>query len=193
MTEENFLLVSLKDDEAKQLAQVISNDTSRRILDFLAKRKDATESDMAKHLSMPLSTTHYNLMALRKARLIQVDEFHYSEKGKEVNHYSLANKYVIIAPKGTSETLKDKLKKILPAGIIAIAGAGILQLFDFSARQTVEKAAVPRFMEAAGDQVVGAPEIIRESIVIAPQLWFLYGVIFTIIVIIAVDYVKNRK
>jgi DNA-binding transcriptional ArsR family regulator len=61
MASEKFLLVSLKEDEAKKLAQVISNDTSRKILDFLASRKDATETEIATHLEMPLSTTHYNL------------------------------------------------------------------------------------------------------------------------------------
>ena len=89
MAKENFLLVSLKESEAKKLAQVISNDTSRKILDFLAGIKDATETDIAKNLDTPLSTVHYNIQALLKAKLVQADEFHYSEKGKEVNHYSL--------------------------------------------------------------------------------------------------------
>jgi len=130
MPDENFLLVSLKGDEAKKLAQVISNDTSRKILDYLAEKKDATESDIGKHLKLPLSTVHYNMQALLKARLVQADEFHYSEKGKEVNHYSLSNKYVIIAPKDAPTNLKARLRRILPVALITLAGAGILQLFQ---------------------------------------------------------------
>jgi len=129
MSDENFLLVSLKEDEAKKLAQVISNDTSRKILDMLANRKDATESEIAKKMKLPLSTVHYNLQALLKARLVQADEFHYSEKGKEVNHYSLANKYVIIAPKDAPSNLAARLKRILPVALIVGAGALALQLF----------------------------------------------------------------
>src|SRR3989344_3588410 len=111
MAKEKFLLVSLKEDKAKKLAQVISNDTSRKILDYLAE-KEATESDLAKTLEVPISTIHYNLKALMDAGIIEVEEFHYSQKGKEVNHYKLANKYIIIAPKGTYG-IKEKLKSIL--------------------------------------------------------------------------------
>lgn len=130
MADENFLLVSLKEDDAKKLAQVISNDTSRKILDYLAHKKDDTESGIAKKLKLPISTVHYNLQALVKAKLVQADEFHYSEKGKEVNHYSLANKYVIIAPKNAPESLKSKLRRILPVALLAGAGALVLKMFS---------------------------------------------------------------
>jgi len=110
MPEDPFLLVSLEESESKELAKVISNKTSRKILDLLSK-KDATETQIAKDLKLPLSTVHYNLQHLLKANLVKVDEFHYSEKGKEVNHYSLANKLIIIAPKKTSrESFMQKLK-----------------------------------------------------------------------------------
>ena len=37
---EKFLLVSLKEDKAKQLAQVISNESCRKILDYLADKEN---------------------------------------------------------------------------------------------------------------------------------------------------------
>ncbi|HJX06256.1 MAG TPA: helix-turn-helix domain-containing protein, partial [Candidatus Nanoarchaeia archaeon] len=126
MPKDPFLLVSLEENESKALAQVISNDTARKILDFLSKHESATESDISKKLDVPLSTVHYNLQALSKANLVKAEEFHYSEKGKEVLHYSLANKLIIIAPKKTStESFKDKLKSILPVAIIVLA-VGVL-------------------------------------------------------------------
>ena len=36
MTDESFLLVSLREEKAKKLAQVLSNDTARKILDDLS-------------------------------------------------------------------------------------------------------------------------------------------------------------
>ena len=95
--EEKFLLVSLEESQSKKLAQVISNNSSRRILAYLTN-KNATESELSKKLNMPISTIHYNLKHLIKAGLVDAKEYHYSEKGKEVNHYSLAKKYIIIAP-----------------------------------------------------------------------------------------------
>jgi predicted ArsR family transcriptional regulator len=131
MPKDPFLLVSLEENESKALAQVMSNDTARKILDLLSKHESLTESDVAKKLNFPLSTVHYNLQALVKANLVKSEEFHYSEKGKEVNHYSLANKIIIIAPKKTStESFRDKLKSILPISIIVLVVGGIIQLFN---------------------------------------------------------------
>jgi predicted transcriptional regulator len=129
MKKDPFLLVSLEESESKALAQVISNDTARKILDLLSKEESATETDIGKKLKVPLSTVHYNLQALVKANLVQAEEFHYSEKGKEVLHYSLANKLIIIAPKNTrTESFKEKLKGLLPVGLIALAAGAVMQV-----------------------------------------------------------------
>lgn len=119
MTDESFLLVSLDEEKSKALAQVLSNDTSRKILNYLSKVEHATETQISKELKIPLSTTHYNLGLLVKSNLITDENYSYSKKGKEIIHYTLSNKYVIIAPKN-SEVLKEKLKNFLP--VILISG-----------------------------------------------------------------------
>ena len=97
--DESFLLLSLSDSKGKKIAQAVNNETCRKILDYLSKTDNATETKIANDLNIPLPTVHYNLSQLVDVKLVDIDEFHYSEKGKEVNHYSLANKYIIIAPK----------------------------------------------------------------------------------------------
>lgn len=131
MAEEPFVLVSLKEDKAKKLTQTLSNPTARKILDLLSN-KEYTESALAKELKQPMSTIHYNIKHLMDAKLITVDEFHYSKKGREVNHYKLANKMVIITPKETPAGFLDNLKKILPVAIIAAAGAVLLKITDLA-------------------------------------------------------------
>src|SRR3989344_3477918 len=116
MAKQNFLLVSLEESQSKQLAEVLSNDTSRKIIDFLSSQEDATESDVAKMLNIPLPTVHYNLQKLKEAQLVAVEEFHYSKKGREVDHYKLANKYVIITPRPV-KGIKNALKSVLPVSI----------------------------------------------------------------------------
>jgi DNA-binding transcriptional ArsR family regulator len=128
MSKQSFLLVSLKENKAKELAQVISNDSCRKILDFLGEKEDATETELAQKLNIPISTVHYNLKHLIKAGIITVDEFHYSEKGKEVNHYKLANKYIIIAPK-TTYGIKEKLKSVLPVALLALIGTSFIHFY----------------------------------------------------------------
>ena len=128
MTKSKFLLVDLNDSKTKKLAKTITSDTSRNILDYLAE-KDGTISNIAKEIGVAVSTAQYHLQNLEEAGLIIVEEFHYSPKGKEVNHYKLANQYIIIAPKKKSLEIKQKLKKFLPIALIVIGLSAMLGFF----------------------------------------------------------------
>lgn len=164
MEDDNYLLISLKDEKSKKLAQVISNDTSRKILEFLTK-KDATETEIGEGLGIPLSTVHYNMQALVRSGLVKVDEFHYSEKGKEVNHYSLANKVIIIAPAG-EDRWRQALRSFIPIGMFGLAATfGVFLWEKMFSRNIVgtfstgaTKAAAPLVAErvVVADEAAGA-------------------------------------
>jgi len=195
MKKENFLLVSLKEEESKHLAQVISNKTSRKVLDLLAE-KSMTETEISKKLNLPMSTVHYNMQALMQAKLVTAEEYHYSEKGKEVNHYSLANKYVIIAPKDAPSNLRERLKRILPTAIIGAGASGAVYLYQRFAQVNEV------FPEAAGGMlkaVLPAEDAVREPMMqLVPSqpnlaLWFLLGVAATIVIFVIVDFILSRK
>lgn len=194
MAKHSFLLVSLQEDKAKKLAQVVSNESCRKILDYLTD-KEATETELAAKLQLPLSTVHYNLKQLVDAGLVSADEFHYSKKGKEVIHYKLANKYIIIAPKSTFG-IKEKLKSILPAALI-VAGVGFIwQLIASSIILTqsgVEKAATVR--EAAIEampQQLAAP-VQQPATLSTTYLWFIAGIVMTIVLYLLIEYIKFKK
>ncbi|MBN1544364.1 helix-turn-helix transcriptional regulator [Candidatus Woesearchaeota archaeon] len=150
MAKKSFLLVSLNENKAKKLAEVISNNTCRKILDFMAEKKDATESEIAKELNIPISTVHYNMKALLEARLVKSDEYHYSAKGKEVSHYRLANQYVIIAPEGEKHAIREKLKSIIPTALIMGAAAAIIKMFSGTFTAVSDNAAPLMMKSAAG-------------------------------------------
>jgi DNA-binding transcriptional ArsR family regulator len=206
--ENTFLLLSLEEDKAKKLSNVIGSDTCRKILDYLAN-KDATETEIATQLSIPISTVDYNLKLLVNAGLVKSAEFHYSEKGKEVNHYSIANKYIIIAPK-TTESLANKLKRILPVvAVVALTGYAI-QFFSkvqptaanmLKAAVMDESAATiaPRVAEAAQAAGAAAPEMaanIAQATPIAPwqTMWlFILGGIFALCVYAVYSYVLSKR
>ena len=201
--EESFMLVSLKEDKAKKLAQVISNDTCRRILDSLSKNK-ATESELSEKLKIPISTVHYNLQQLLKSKLLTADEFHYSKKGKEVIHYSLANKYIIIAPKEDKDFLK-KIKDIFPAAIVGFIST--IGLYVYSAlnrgKDLVlaknEKVMETGMVETASvsdasvrdlpEQVMSQTQLIYQNEI---AYWFFLGVAVTILVYIIGIIIKNK-
>ena len=200
--EETFILVSLKEDRAKKLAQVISNESCRKILDFLAKKK-ATESEIAKELELPISTVHYNLKHLVNNNLVQVKEFHYSKKGKEVNHYSLTNKLVIIAPESARENFLEKLKNFLPAlGIVLIIGliarfwskiTGITRIGNFEAAKTAvqEEAMMDtgRIAEATV-QTAPPPQVIAEPTF--SFWWFVLGAVLVIAFYFLIAYLRKK-
>jgi DNA-binding transcriptional ArsR family regulator len=195
MGKEKFLLVSLSESKAKQLAQAVSNETCRKILDYLAE-KEATESELAEKLNVPISTVHYNLQQLQKGGLVTVDEFHYSKKGKEINHYKLANKYIIIAPKSTYG-IKEKLKSVLPAALIVGAGAGLISLFSrnmfFGAVQSRETAMLSE--EVVADAAPLAAQKATETatpLFSNIALWFFIGAAAALIVYLIVDWIRNK-
>ena len=122
--EETFVLVGLKDSESKNIAQSITNDTCRKILNFLGEKKEATESQIAEKLDIPPSTANYNLEQLKKVGLVTAKHFVWSEKGKRVLIYTLAKKLIIIAPESTYG-LKEKLRSILPTVLIGALATSV--------------------------------------------------------------------
>ena len=185
MAKNKLLLLDLNDKKTKKLAETITSETSRKILDYLAD-KDDTEQNMATELGVPISTIHYHLQKLVEASLVVVDEFHYSKKGREVNHYKLANKYIIITPKKVTG-IKQKLKNILPVGLIILGVSGIIKLATrFTANgitaPVMEKAlmAQPTMAKSVADKVgSGAVESVKTAMVASSTpdiaLWFLIG------------------
>jgi DNA-binding transcriptional ArsR family regulator len=204
----NFLLISLEEKKAKKIAEAINNETSRKILDHLAK-KECTESDLSKELNIPISTIHYNLKQLMEANLVVVDEFHYSSKGKEVNHYKLANKYIIIAPRQTDNKFMEALQKILPLTIITAITGGILTIFGLlsgtgSSNLAMKSAAdttAPRLMMesapeaimATGAAMPSAAEASRPFLQSGPIAWFFIGALSIIIIYFLYEVVRKRK
>ena len=204
MSKSNFLLVDLNEPKTKKLAETITSDTSRKILNHLTEKED-TEANIATILSLPISTVHYHLQKLQEAGLVIVDEFHYSSKGREINHYKLANKYIIIAPQKISG-LREKLKGILPVSIAAVAFSFILKLYTkYIQISTKAFSAVQEQVAEYGSQKT-APVLAKaaeqttalvENAAAFPAspdiaLWFLIGSASTIVLYILFSYFKEK-
>ncbi len=189
MPKNNFLLVDLNEAKTKKLAETITSDTSRKILNYLTE-KEGAESIIAKELNLPLPTVHYHLQKLQEAGLVTVEEFHYSTKGREVNHYKLANKYIIIAPKKVAG-LKQKLRGILPVGLIIL---GISALWEWLSRTTttlatktaVEEIAMPTLQQ---NFVITPPPTYADQYSV---LWFLVGGLFTLLIYVLIIVMQEK-
>ncbi len=175
MSKSNFLLVDLNEPKVKKLAETITSETSRRILNHLAEKED-TEQNISKVLGMPISTVHYHLQRLQEAQLVKVDEFHYSPKGREVNHYKLANKYIIIAPQRVAG-LREKLKGVLPVGLMVVGISVIIKLIQSIPKAESARYAAESMVSEAPLMIDGpGPTILIQSGLLQSSLtWFLIG------------------
>ena len=183
-------------------ALIHTSETSRKILNHLAEKEDS-EQNIAQVLGIPISTVHYHLQKLQEAGLVKVEEFHYSPKGREVNHYKLANKYIIITPHKVSG-LREKLKRILPVGLIVLGISGIIAVVQ-SLSRNVTLAASSKAADTAEGMLKAAPLVTEATPGIGrlptfweyAAWWFLIGGIAAILIyiinILIKKWIEGRK
>tara|TARA_Y100000310_G_C20658320_1_gene803221 strand:- start:239 stop:922 length:684 start_codon:yes stop_codon:yes gene_type:complete len=187
------VMFNLDDPLTKTIAESLTNESSRKLIQTLTE-EELTPTELAKRLAVPLPTVHYNLEKLKKAGLIEEADFHYSEKGKKVLKYRVANKYILITPKETKGVM-TKLRHILPVLVLGI-GSGLIYLFEQGSRfgAGVESAAL------RNDLAQGA---LKEEIIHVADpmpswepnfaLWFLIGGLVIIITYYIIEYVRRKK
>ena len=194
--EDKFVLVSLSDKKSKKIAEVISNETARKILDYLGDKNKVSPIELSKRLNVPISTITYNLKLLSEHGLIIKEEEVWSDKGRKVSLYSIAKKMILIVPKGFD--WKDSLKKILPVfllGTLATFGTWIYEKFYL-----VSRAVVTEDSAILADEVV-TKEFLLESTNDAISLtqntnyWpYVLGVtLFITLIILIIELWRNRK
>lgn len=208
MADKSFVLVSLKDSKSKSLTKVLSNATCRKILDYLSKVESATETEISNTLKVPLSTVHYNIKQLADSKLVSQDEYHYSEKGKEVIHYKLANKFIVISQgEEDDSSILDKLKSFLPVIIIFTVISGLVAVYEYISRffstgavmfadKAFESAPEAKLVvTSAANQLVNStapsPSIPTHDPYVA--LWIFLGGLGFLLIMLAFDFVKNTK
>ncbi|HIH37801.1 winged helix-turn-helix transcriptional regulator [Candidatus Woesearchaeota archaeon] len=203
--QESFVLVNLNEEKTKDLAKVLANETTRKILNLLTQG-EKTATEIAQQLQIPLSTVTYNIGHLMAVKLVVVEEFHYSEKGREVPHYKLANKCIIIAPENPPETMMKKIAKLLPS-VFGIALGGILLKVLGSrsitavgapmAKSLAQPAQDLAMMEAApaAARSLSSTQIPPASTLVSPDawVWFIIGALITLLLISVARWWYGRK
>ena len=190
--EENFMLVSLDDDKSKEIAEVISSPTCRKVINYLAERKEASQKDLADALHISLNTLDYNIKKLLSSGFIQKRKnFFWSKKGKKIIMYELSRKSIVISHKNTPA---QKLKSIVPA--VIVAAAGTIALWAYEKINSFSQTA-PNLKYDAGvmeaSQIVGASSSGTNFISSIPApvwIWFATGAFVAIIIFSLVNWRK---
>lgn len=209
MADKKYLLLSLDDEKAKHLADVLGNKTCKRIIDVLAEKNEASEKDLADELSMPINTVEYNLKKLMDADIVEKSKkFFWSTKGKKIPMYKLSNKSIIISPKSR---ISSQVKSILPVALISgLAAVGVRAYYGiYQATRSFESysnEAALYAQDSASKMVQGAAEgfaesapsvpsysIPPESLLIEPTTaawFFLSGAIFALVIFLILNWRK---
>ena len=194
--EDKFVLVSLSDKKSKKIAEIISNETARKILDYLGEKNKVSPIELSKKLNVPISTITYNLKLLSEYGLIIKEDEVWSDKGRKVSLYSIAKKMILIVPKGFD--WKDSLKKILPVFLLGTLATVVTWIYEKF--YLVSRAVVTEDYAILADEEV-TKEFLLESSNDAISLtqntnyWpYVLGVtLFITLIILIIELWRNRK
>ncbi|MCA9477875.1 MAG: helix-turn-helix transcriptional regulator [Nanoarchaeota archaeon] len=179
--------------QASTLAKIISNKTAKQIIDFIGSSKKATASQIAKELSLPASTVHYNIKALVKGGIVDDEEFTYSQKGKTIIHYSLTNNILVIVPKAHEDiSLLQSIKALVPSLIgVGLVGLGYA-LFSRKETLAIEESAALFAQDSAVAPLAAKsaplPVNVSQTGISSPE--FLWGLGIAAIVILTIFLVR---
>ena len=188
---DKHIMLDLDDSRIADLADVISNKTSKKIISYLAEN-EASEAEIARDLKLPANTINYNIKKLVNVGLIESAKEHFwSVKGRKILKYKVANKKVVISPKSLSD-----VKSILGAFAVTAIGAFLIKIYtgaNYAVLRAGEESgvAVEKVMEAgaSADYAVGAVNNVT-NVLSEPAVWswFLLGGIFALIIFMILNY-----
>jgi DNA-binding transcriptional ArsR family regulator len=187
---DKLVVLSLQDQNSKQLAKILSNETALRIMNKLAEKRHSP-TELAESLGMALSTVQYNLDLLRGAGMLKETAYRYSEKGKKVSYYEPVKKVIVLAPESERSSilsaLKDKFLIPIALGLTALAGLGLQPFF-----QTQQMSEILRVSEAAqGAEVAGGAPAVTIS-TLEPWIVFALGGLAMLIIMVLLGFAKTR-
>ena len=191
MADEKFLIVSLDDEKSKAVAEVLASKTCKKIINYLAENKEASEKDLADKLQIPINTVEYNLKKLISSGFVQKRKnFFWSRKGKKIIMYEISNRSIVISHKKSSNV--DKIKSITPAIILTAAGT-----FAIWAYQRISSI-VPRNTYSSNmPSVAGASPMAAQASPVVNAItsqplwqWFLFGGLLAIFIIAIINWRK---
>ncbi|MFA6089694.1 MAG: helix-turn-helix domain-containing protein [Candidatus Woesearchaeota archaeon] len=185
MAEKKFILISMDDNRAKKLADVLGNKTCNKIIDFLAE-KNASEKDIADALKIPINTIEYNLNKLLSAGLVEKSKnYFWSRKGKKIDIYKVSNKSIIISPKNK---ISSKIKSIVPAVLLSLAGTIGIKYY-YSSQEATRQIANDLAVKSAS--AMAESENYFSSAQAFPVWgWFLIGSLTAILIITIINWRK---
>lgn len=119
-------IFSSDDDKLKFLGELLSNESSRKIL-LLLTTHEMSANDLSEKTNLRLSLVIHHLNKMQQAGIVKIVKTEKNTKNHDVKYYS-AKSGIMILPQiaskkaKTSKTFQNSLKRIMRFSSIAIAG-----------------------------------------------------------------------
>lgn len=189
MAKESSISVDLDDPRIGKIADVISNKTSKKILQLLAEQ-ELSEGDISAKLGVPINTVEYNLKKLMEAGLIEkAEKFFWSVKGKRIPLYKVSNRKIVISPRSNA-------KGFMAAIFVSALGALGIKYYYFQKSATAVSGMADTARSAGlSESATLIASTASNAAAVVPQfwMWFFVGAIFSLIVLYLVMKLYKRS
>jgi len=154
--EDKIQIFSNTDEKLKFLGKILTNDSSRKILQLLLK-KEMTANEIANQtkLSLPLALYHINQMI--KAGIVVISKTSTNGKNQPMKHYSAKHGIVILPEKASQKAKESKLFFRSLKNIMKFAGIGITSAISWIVTNSRNIADKPE-RENTGSVTVDGPD-----------------------------------
>lgn len=178
--ENNKIRVFGSDDNLKALGELLSNETSRKIISTLMKKEMYT-NEISTALDMRVSLVIHHLKKMEDLGILDITKKRIIRKGQEHRFFKMSSDIFIIL-NNTKEEVKEKgiLKRIFRDGI-KFACIGIIGLSSWVGTQMIQHKIPP-------------PDLYYEEPMIKIPITILWSALFTgIFVIISIFLLRLKK
>lgn len=158
---EKIKIMATDDDKIKSFGELLTNDSSRTILQLLFN-EELTALQISEKTGISLQLVKYHIIKLQDLGVVKVTKIEKNSKSQDMKYYS-ASKFsmVIVPPKFSEKTKESKLLVRSFKNIYKIAGfgiaAGISGLMSFSLLQQEKR--IPVQFEPGQDTLIGIEEM----------------------------------
>lgn len=135
---EKIEIFSTDDEKIKSFGELLTNDSSRSILQLLFK-EEMTANEIAQKTGVSLQLVKYHINKMKDMGIIKISKVEKNTKAQDMKYYTATKFAIVILPKTVSEKAKESKSLMRSFKILyKFAGVGIATVSAFFATQSVQ-------------------------------------------------------
>lgn len=155
---EKIEIFSTDDEKIKSFGELLTNDSSRSILQLLFK-EEMTANQIAQKTGVSLQLVKYHINKMQDMGIIKVSKVEKNIKAQDMKYYTATKFAIVILPKTVSEKARESKSLIRSFKILyKFAGVGIATVSAFFATHSVQNFTIVDDISQESKMALQAPE-----------------------------------